>query len=76
MTEAVTMDVFYDDEGNAYTSSVDLCGCPMCRNILEARRKFLAAMMLIPDMRRPNEIIVPTESEWIGMNLLERDDEL
>lgn len=56
---------------------------PMCRcslipivmespQMAEARQKFEAACMLVD----PRRLIVPTKDEWIGVNLMERDDEL
>ena len=44
-----------------------------CPGIQEARLKFLADMVMIYRKRR---IIIPSEQEWIGINLLERDGEL
>lgn len=51
---------------------VTRCTCPACLRIQEARKKFEAGMM----MATRTGIIVPTEDEWMGLNLLERDDEL
>ena len=45
---------------------------PMSRGILEVRRKFDAEMMMV----RGGGIVVPTYDEWVGFNLLERDEEL
>lgn len=42
--------------------------------VLEGRRKMEAALLLL-DIRK-DRITVPTRDEWIGLNLLERDDEL
>ena len=41
--------------------------------LLEASRKFEAAMMM-EGMK--NRLSIPTREEWVGLNLLIRDDEL
>lgn len=42
--------------------------------ISEARRKFLASIMLVGFSKE--KIILPSVEEWYGLNLLDRDDEL
>lgn len=39
----------------------------------EERYKFSARMMLLGQSKR---LTIPSEDEWVGLNLLERDDEL
>lgn len=41
--------------------------------IIDSRRKFHGSMILAD--KSPN-IIIPTVDEWIGISLLERDDEM
>lgn len=41
--------------------------------LLEASRKFEAAMMM---EGVSNRLSIPTREEWVGLNLLIRDDEL
>ena len=52
-------------------NEVDDVGLPLSPGIREARLKFIAAMLLA----RRKGIVVPTYAEWVGVNLLERDDE-
>jgi len=46
---------------------------PVTHGVWESGCKFQAEMLLIED---PNVLKVPTYEEWLGMNLLERDDKL
>jgi len=46
---------------------------PVTHGIWEAGCKFQAEMLLIED---PDILKIPTYEEWLGLNLLERDDEL
>lgn len=42
----------------------------------EVGYKQLAKLFLIRSKYQPRGILVPTRAEWIGLNLLERDDEI
>lgn len=41
--------------------------------MVDLHRKFGARLMMVGE---PGRVIIPTDEEWIGLNLLERDDEL
>lgn len=45
---------------------------PVTRGVWESGCKFQAEMLLIED----EDFMVPAYEEWVGLNLLERDDEL
>jgi hypothetical protein len=49
------------------------CRCPNCRPKTELGDKLAARIMLLD---KSSKLYLPNESEWIGINLLERDDEL
>jgi hypothetical protein len=44
--------------------------------IEEERLKFEALVMLSQFSRDSKKVIIPSRDEWVGLNLLERDDEL
>jgi len=44
--------------------------------IEEERLKFEALVMLSQFSRDSKKVIIPTRDEWVGLNLLEQDDEL
>jgi len=46
---------------------------PVTRGVWESRMKFYAEMRFVQD---PDDFVVPTYEEWLGLNLLERDGEL
>jgi len=49
------------------------CRCPNCRPQNELGDKLAARIMLLD---KSLKLYLPSEEEWIGLNLLERDDEL
>lgn len=65
----------------------DSCNCPYCeldrkdkqaagrlvKLVLEARRRFEGGLVLLSSKRK-NPIIVPTQEEWIGLNLNKQDE--
>ena len=59
------MDWWYEN-GNVYTQ-------PSYRRFVEAACKAQALLMLLDKTRRLSE---PSQEEWLGVNLLERDEQL
>lgn len=49
------------------------CRCSNCRPTTELGDKLAARIMLLD---KSTKLYLPSEEEWIGLNLLERDDEL
>lgn len=75
-----------------YITSGDPREHPNCRCVLSkpptpadltpSQRRFwedgckMAAKLLLSQYGRDKRLAIPTEEEWVGLNLLERDDEI
>lgn len=55
---------------------------PTPEQLTESQRKFweegckMEAKLMLSEMGRSSLLRIPTEEEWVGLGLLERDDEL